>query len=212
MNKYIIIIVSSVIGIISSSLLVAQEIKDLEQFFASTHAFSCDFQQHVRKLSGGTIENSQGHLDIQTPLSIKLHYFSPDEQFYISTGEEMLFYDVDLEQVTIKKLDSDEKYQLPIFLFTNIDNIKQHFTLQASKTVQGSVYELQAKDKDSSFGKIMLYLSQFEKNIILDRIVMYDNFQQVTELQFSHFISNPKWSSEYFSFTIPVGVDVIREQ
>ena len=181
--------------------------KTLDQFYHTTQSLQADFQQTVRTIRGKTLEKSQGMLILSRPDKFILEYTSPAEQKYISNGKTIWIYDVELEQVSVKKLDEGPG-DSPALLLSSNNNIYQQYTvtdIQPARADGLSWVKLQAKSEEMTFEKVLL---AFKDNSLMT-MVMYDSFGQITELKFSRIQINKPFANRQFNFVIPDNVDVI---
>ncbi|HEX5337451.1 MAG TPA: outer-membrane lipoprotein carrier protein LolA, partial [Gallionella sp.] len=132
----------------------------------------------------------------------------PYEQIIVGDGEKFWLYDVDLNQVTVKKLDA-ALGSSPAALLSGSNEIERGFTLKESGSQDGLEW-LQAipKAQDSSFEKILM---AFNAQAELVAMELSDQFGHKTVLRFSAMQHNPKFSAEQFRFTPPKGADVLGD-
>jgi len=181
--------------------------RSLDQFFQKTQSMQADFTQKVTNTRGKVLEQSNGNLVISRPDKFILDYYSPAEQKYISNGNTIWIYDVELEQVSIKELDENIG-DSPALLLSSNTNVYKHYIvtdLKYKKTGNYTWIQLQAKKEEMTFEKVLLAF----KGSILMRMTMYDSFGQITSLNFSDIQINKPFSLKHFNFTIPEDVDII---
>jgi len=124
----------------------------------------------------------------------------PYEQLIIGDGTKVWFYDRDLNQVTVRKLDIAIGSS-PAALLAGDNTIELNFDLSETG-LQGELEWLEAKPKikEGSFELIRL---GFTPTGILKVVVVKDNFGQTTVITFSRLEKNPKLAPESFKFTPP---------
>jgi outer membrane lipoprotein carrier protein len=113
---------------------------------------------------------------------------------------------VDLEQVTVKKLD-DSLGSTPALLLSGDIALEENFTLQQ----QGVDADLQwiklsPKNEESGFKYILIGLD----GDVLGGMELSDNFGQLTRIYFSDVKLNPQLEESLFEFTAPEGVDIFE--
>jgi outer membrane lipoprotein-sorting protein len=120
---------------------------------------------------------------------------------------------VDLNQVTVKKLDA-ALGSSPAALLSGSNEIERGFTLTENGDKDGLEW-LQAAPKnqgnpgqDSSFSKILMAFNAQSELVVME---LNDMFGHKTVLRFSAMQRNPKLSEQQFKFTPPKGADVISE-
>jgi chaperone LolA len=187
---------------------VAGGVDQLKQFIAETHSAQADFTQMVLDQNGKRIQSASGVMQFQRPGKFRWEYQKPYEQIIVGDGEKFWLYDVDLEQVTVKKLDA-ALGSSPAALLSGDNEIERDFTLQDLVARDGLEW-LQAipKTAESSFEKMLMGFSSRAELVVME---LYDTFGNYTVLRFSDMQQNPKISAQQFQFTPPEGVDVLGE-
>ena len=80
-------------------------ITQLKTILHSSATFSADFQQVSIDKLGRPGQSSYGKFYLSRPGKFRWNYEKPFVQQIVSNGGKVWFYDADLEQVTVKKLD-----------------------------------------------------------------------------------------------------------
>lgn len=186
----------------------AGALEKLKTFIADTHSAQANFTQEVLDQNGQRIQHASGIMQFQRPGKFRWVYHKPYEQIIVGDGEKFWLYDIDLNQVTVKKLDA-ALGNSPAALLAGSNNIEQSFALKESG-VQGGLSWLQATPKgaDSSFEKIRM---AFNARVELVEMELYDTFGHKTVLHFSDMQLNPKLAAGQFQFVPPKGADVLGE-
>ena len=186
----------------------AGAIEKLKIFIAATHSAQANFTQDVLDQNGKRIQRASGIMQFKRPGKFRWTYQQPYEQLIVGDGEKFWLYDLDLNQVTVKKLDA-ALGSSPAALLSGSNNIEDGFTLSEDGS-SDSLEWLQAKPRlqDSGFEKIRM---AFDVHADLAVMELNDNFGHKTVLNFSSFQRNPKLSEKQFQFTPPVGADVLSD-
>ena len=203
MNKVLLSLILAVLPATS----FATGITELKAFIAQTKTAQAHFTQVVLDKSGNAKQQTQGTMAFSRPGKFRWSYDKPYEQLIIGDGSKIYLYDVDLAQVTIKKLDQ-ALGSSPAALLAGNNEIEKFYIL-ADAGMHDGLNWLTAtpKDKDSSFNQIQMGFSQ--NNLVEMKI--RDNFGLTTQLKLSQLVRNPKLPSSTFTFTPPTGVDVISD-
>lgn len=193
---------------LSSATAHAGAIEKLKAFIAATHSAQANFTQVVLDQSGKRIQSASGVMQFQRPGKFRWAYQKPYEQLIVGDGAKFWLYDVDLNQVTVKKLDA-ALGSSPAALLSGSNEIERGFTLRESGSQDGLDW-LQAipKAQDSSFDKILMAFNAKSELIVME---LNDNFGHKTVLRFSNLQANPKLPVQQFQFTPPKGADVLGE-
>jgi outer membrane lipoprotein carrier protein len=191
----------------------AGAIEKLKTFIAATHSAQANFTQEVLDQNGKHIQNASGIMQFQRPGKFRWAYQKPYEQLIVGDGIKFWLYDVDLNQVTVKKLDA-ALGSSPAALLSGSNEIERGFTL----TEEGSKNNLEwlqatpkgqgGKEQDSSFNKILMAFNTQSELVVME---LNDMFGHKTVLRFSEMQRNPKLSDQQFRFTPPKGADVLSE-
>jgi outer membrane lipoprotein carrier protein len=89
----------------SASYAADQPVKQLQAFLKASKSLTADFKQVLINEAGDPYQTSFGVFYLQRPGKFRWDYLKPFQQQIVSTSGKVWFYDTDLEQVTIKKLD-----------------------------------------------------------------------------------------------------------
>jgi len=186
----------------------AGAVEKLKIFIASTRSAQADFTQNVLDQNGKRIQSASGIMQFQRPGKFRWTYHKPYEQIIVGDGEKFWLYDVDLNQVTVRKLDA-ALGNSPAALLSGNNDIEYDFTLTESGSEEGLEW-LQAvpKGSESSFEKIRM---SFDAHSSLSSMELSDMYGHKTVLSFSTMQRNPKISEQQFRFTSPEGADVLGE-
>ena len=166
---------------------------------------SAEFTQKLYSTESNDPQITEGKLQVAGGDKFRLEYIKPYEQLYVANGKEFLFYDVDLEQITIKP-QSQELANTPAMILSNPNLFIRNYYVKANVESYNEEYSLTAISETSPYNKIMLVF----KDTRLKTMLIEDSFGQETELQFNKIIYNKKIASAIFNFVPPEGVDVIR--
>lgn len=196
-------------GLLASSATFSGPATDrLNTFFAEKGAMSAEFVQTVQGAAFAQPEESRGTLLMQRPGKFRWDYRLPYEQQIIADGKRLWIYDVDLEQVIVKPLDT-ALGDTPALLLSGDGSAAQRFDIkELSDRSDGLLWvELLPKQADTGFNAVRL---GFDKQH-LRSMELVDGFEQVTRLLFSNVKSGIKLPADSFVFVPPNGVDVIGD-
>jgi len=186
----------------------AGAIEKLKHFIAATHSAQANFTQVVLDQTGKRLQSAAGQMQFQRPGKFRWTYQKPYAQIIVGDGEKFWLYDIDLNQVTVKKLDA-ALGSSPAALLSGSNEIERGFTLKESGSQDGLDWlQAVAKTPDSSFEKILMAFNSDSELVIME---LRDTFGNKTVLRFTNLQANPKLPAQQFQFTPPKGVDVIGE-
>ncbi len=183
----------------------------IQQFFTEVKSLRADFEQTVTDSKGKIIQDAKGTFVLQRPGKFRWDYRAPYPQLIVADGRKLWIYDPDLEQVTVKQLDS-VLGGTPAQLLSGARFPQQDFTVTPQGQRNGLDWiELQpkanAKTNERDFEKVQLGFDQRD----LRMMTITDNFGNTTQLKFNNLQRNPSIEASAFVFTPPKGVDVVGE-
>ncbi|MEQ1582714.1 MAG: outer membrane lipoprotein chaperone LolA [Candidatus Nitrotoga sp.] len=180
----------------------------LKNFIASTHSAQANFTQEVRDKSGKRIQSASGTMQFVRPGKFRWVYQKPSEQLIVGDGEKFWLHDVELNQVTVKKIDA-ALGSSPAALLSGSNEIERGFKLKDSGT-KDNLEWLQAtpRAQDTSFEKVLMAFNAQSELVVME---LQDVFGHTTVLRFSKLQRNPQLSPQLFKFAPPKGADVLGE-
>ena len=131
----------------------------------------------------------------------------PMAQTVIADGHRLWVYDVDLEQVTVKKQNPGMGGTVGLFLSGYNDSLARDFEVVRASVDHHDVFDLRAKSSEANFKRVKL---MFVGNA-LRGIVLFDQLGQQTDVQLSQVKTNPTLAPALFQFKAPKGVDVVKQ-
>jgi len=180
----------------------------LKSFIASSQSGQANFTQVVQDKKGKKIQSASGTMQFVRPGKFRWVYQKPYEQIIVGDGAKFWLYDVDLNQVTVKKLDA-ALGSSPAALLSGNNEIERAFVLKDSATRDSLEWlEATAKAPDTGFEKIAMAFNTQGELMVME---LRDAFGLKTELRFSKMQINPQLASSLFKFVPPKGADVLGE-
>ena len=189
-------------------MALAGAMDSLKSFIKDTRVARTTFSQILLDKNARTIQEASGTMQFKRPGKFRWVYEKPYEQLIIGDGTKVWFHDLDLNQVTVRKLDIAIGSS-PAALLAGDNTIEENFDL-SEIGLQGELEWLEAKPKIKE-GSFELMRLGFTPTGILKTVVLHDNFGQTTVITFSRFEKNPKLAPESFKFTPPKNSDVISD-
>jgi outer membrane lipoprotein carrier protein len=179
----------------------------LSQFVEQVVTFKAKFEQTVMDVNGMVSEKAEGYFELERPGKFRWDYISPYPQHIVADGQKIWFYDVDLEQVTVKS-QLETLADTPASLLSGEALPEDTYLLTDLPSEDGLYWvELVPKDLESNFQIITL---AFDNNS-LQQMIMRDAFGQKTRLVFTQVSENPDFDNDEFKFVPPQGVDVVGD-
>jgi|SRR5690625_854388 len=192
---------------VSAAGFAADAESQLRAFVSSVSAAQGDFKQVLIDEDGAQTEKGQsGHFLFERPGRFRWEVKKPYEQLTLSDGEELVQYDPDLAQVTIREA-TEAIGSSPAAILFGSGDLDEAFRLKALKDDAGLQW-LRATPKSSDAG--FAYVDLGFKNDQPEQIKLQDSFGQITHITLSNMQANPSWRGDEFRFDAPDDVDVVR--
>ena len=196
----------------------ATALKDLENFVKNTKSGRAAFTQVVTSPAkeGQTpkVKTSSGSFEFLRPNRFKFLYKKPFEQSIVSDGQTLWLHDVDLNQVTARKLAQvlNGTPAAVIAAAADLKGLQADFTLTALPEKSGLQWvQAVPKTKEGQLQSITVGLKTTDKGSELAALEILDSFGQRSVMTFSQFEVNPVLAAASFQFKPPAGADVSRQ-
>ena len=200
----------------------ATALKDLENFVKNTKSGRAAFTQVVTSPAkdGQTpkAKTSSGTFEFLRPNRFKFVYKKPFEQAIVSDGQTLWLHDMDLNQVTARKLAQalNGTPAAVIAAAADLKGLQADFTLTAlpeKSVLKDGLQWVQAvpKTKEGQLQNITVGLKTTDKGTELAALEILDSFGQRSVMTFSQFEVNPALTATSFQFKPPAGADVSRQ-
>ncbi len=194
-----------VLGFTTSSLWAAEALADFLARLDKLQNLQAHFVQTTRDARGISLQELQGTLTVAKPGKMHWQTQPPYEQLVVSDGDNIWVYDMDLEQVTIRKMEQRIVETPALLLSGNSQEIRKNFNVEMKSQVGKVRFMLTPNDKSQLFERIELQYA----DTLLQSMRIIDAAGQTTDIVFDGVKTNQKVSSNLFTFIVPEGVDVI---
>jgi outer membrane lipoprotein carrier protein len=184
-------------------------IKNLKQQLGLINSFSANFVQLTQDGLGNTLQRIEGFMQVAKPGKLRWKTEGIYEQLVISDGQSLWIYDADLEQVSIRDMANRLAETPALLLSGDVSEIGDNFIITQAPSDHSLTFILQPKDSSQLFDALELNFDKFNQQQLLTQMVIRDASGQVTDINFSNVIKNPKLNDDIFSFDIPEDIDVI---
>lgn len=195
------------LGLMVSTNTWAQDVAErLSERLAPLETYHASFEQKILDGSGDNLQEAQGEMWLARPGLLRWEVDAPYSQTVMSDGEDVYLYDPDLEQVTVQAVDERVTHTPALLLSGNIDDLTASYDVHYEKDDQDT-FTLVPSTPDTLFEELNL---MFEGETLTE-LWMTDSTGQRTAIIFSAIRQNDAIDDERFTFDIPEGADVIRE-
>jgi len=181
-------------------------IEQFRAFVQSTQSARADFTQTTTDANGKVGKPQTGNVQFQRPGKFRWVIDKP-AQTIIGDGKRVWLFDQDLNQVTIRKIETAFS-STPAALLAGRAEVEAAFTLVAGgQSEELSWVIAEPKQKDAGIEKIRMGFLAND----LRRMELADAFGNKTRITFSKLEKNPKLDAKIFTFVPPKGADVVGE-
>jgi outer membrane lipoprotein carrier protein len=184
----------------------------LDTYLSHLKTLRAGFAQTVTDSKGQEVQKAQGTLIIVRPGRFRWE-LTPDgaaPQLMVADGNNLWFYDRDLEQVSVKPA-TTALTATPAGLLSGDGNIRELFTVAPAGKKDGFDWVLVTpKEGDADFREARLAFGPGQRQEgELKRMVLKDKLGQTVRLDFFKSERNPPVAEAEVKFTPPAGADVI---
>jgi len=204
--------------IVSAQPVTNSGMDRLEKFVTETRSGRADFVQTVtspaRAGEAPRVKKSNGTFEFLRPNRFRFFYQKPFEQTIVADGETLWLHDVDLNQVTARKLAQvlNGTPAAVIAAAANLKGLQADFTLSALPEKAGLQWVMATpKTRDGQVQSISVGFRTTAQGSDLASLEILDSFGQRSVMTFSRFEANPMLSASHFQFKPPAGADVLRQ-
>lgn len=180
-------------------------IEALRAFYDSVETLSADFTQLQVDANGEVFQRMSGRFLLARPEQFRWEYTKPYQQIIVSNGEIFSFYDVGLEQVTIRPIGNSLR-TTPAQLLAGGAALEDAFEVVDGGRHDGLAWvRLTPLGKSSDFNQIRIGL---DGNLPV-AMQLDDKLGQTTRIRFDNITINQGIADQRFSLDIPEGVTVV---
>ena len=179
---------------------------NLQAKLSAIRTMSASFVQVVNAQKR-EVSRSSGTMALSRPGHFRWQTKTPMEQLVLADGQHLWVYDVDLEQVTVKKQENGLGGTAALFLSGYGDTVTRDFDVTTYNKGNKSYFDLHSKSSKANFQRVKLVFVGGE----LNGLELYDQLGQHTEVSLSQIKNNPTLAPALFKFKTPTGVDVVEQ-
>ena len=203
--KKIVIVLSGCLGLSLWQPLWAGEVEDrLNRAMSSLDNLQAEFKQTLIDDNKKIVQQSMGTVSIQRPGKFRWVYQQPYEQQIIADGKELWVYDVDLDQATVKPMETGLS-AAPIMVLMKQQKVEAEFDV--SEVGQHKfLYWIELIPKKSDMEYTRIYIGM--EGEVIKALELRDSFGQSTQIVFENQRDNVIFKPDTFKFIPPEGVDV----
>lgn len=217
MKNYLSKILTVLFFVLASAIVFADESQQVQKqatedianrfqnYLRNISTLTTSFQQNIHDDSGKLLQSSSGVMYLKRPKLFRFETKSPVKQLIVADGTKLWIYDPDLEQVAVKSL-REAIVNTPALLLTgDLSSFQRDYNIQYFKEMDKEVFLL-SPTRERTFKSIKFVF----ENEQLKQMIMLDQLDQKTQIDFLNLILNKPISDKLFHFVPPKGVDIIR--
>ena len=192
--------------VLGSAAARADALDALRAFVRDAKTGQASFTQTVTAPDGVKKKTSNGNFEFARPNRFRFAYTKPFEQLIVSDGQKVWIHDVDLNQVSVRRL-SQALGATPAALLAGA-SLDKEFELAAQPS-EGGIDWVQAtpRQKDGAFQSMRIGFRGKD----LAAVEILDAFGQRSRLDFSQYAANAPIPEASFRFVPPKGADVVEQ-
>ena len=201
--KYLALLVIA-IGFLPSPTFAQSAEKRLNDALGNLDNLTADFKQTVLDDNKQIVQRSSGKVAIQRPGKFSWIYTTPYQQQIIADGKELWVYDVDLDQVTVKPMETGLA-SAPIMILMRKEKLGAEFKITEVGQRKFLYWvELEPRSQDMEYSNVYIGL----EDGAVKAMELRDKFGQSTQIVFENLRLNVVHNPKTFKFVPPEGVDV----
>lgn len=198
--KYLILL----LALISMPVLADDAELRLKTALKNMDNLTAEFKQTLRDEDKQIVQQSRGTLALQRPGKFAWIYTDPFEQRIIADGRELWIYDVDLDQVTVRPMDTGLS-SAPIMILMKQADVTSQFNISEVGQRKFLYWvELEPHASDLEFTHIYIGLEDGS----VRAMELRDQFGRSTQIVFENMRLGVVHNPTTFQFDPPAGVDV----
>ncbi|MFA7667149.1 MAG: outer membrane lipoprotein chaperone LolA [Burkholderiaceae bacterium] len=191
----------------SAPAWAAGAIDSLERFLSDTSGASGNFTQETVGGSSARVERSQGSFAFERPGRFRWEVTRPYEQLMVADGEQVWFYDRDLEQVTVRPM-TEAMGATPAAILFGSGGLDADFVLADAGEQDGLQWLLATpRSGEAGFERIRIGFG----DSLPRAMEVLDAFGRTVRFRFDSIDTSPDFTPGTFRFEVPAGTDVIRQ-
>ncbi len=200
--------IAFVAALLLATAAYASGLERFQVYVRTTQSARADFDQQVFDRGGKRLQESKGTFVFLRPGRFRWSYAKPYPQVIVGDGARVWIHDIDLNQVTVRKL-TGAIGATPAALLAGASDIDKAFELSEAGTRDGLEWvEAKPREREAGFDRVRIGLGVAG----VEAMELQDHFGQTTLLRFTNIARNPKLDGNEFRFTPPPGTDVLGEQ
>ena len=184
-------------------------VEALQKSYDATVDFVADFRQETEVKTLNRTMKASGKLSFKRPGKMLWRYDEPKNQFVLTDGKHLYFYQPEQNQVIKSPLKNAFRGDIPLSFLLGLGSLKKDFnaTLKASDDNQ-NVLRLEPKGEAGGFSEILVGVSKASSDILW--VSVRDAANNLTTLRFAGMRKGVGVNDSLFQVKIPNGADIVE--
>jgi outer membrane lipoprotein carrier protein len=194
----------------TTAAVAADASTPLDKYFDGLSTLRASFTQSVKDARGKDVDKSTGTLVVSRPGKFRWEVqpkagSDSGGQLLVADGKNVWFFDRDLEQVTVKPIDTALS-STPAMLLSGVSDVRTSFKVTPAGSRDGLDWVLvEPKQSEADFRRALFGFAKGN----LQRMIIDDRLGQTATIDFDKVERNVRVAPAEVSFTPPPGTDVI---
>ncbi|MBW1916996.1 MAG: outer membrane lipoprotein carrier protein LolA [Deltaproteobacteria bacterium] len=195
--------------------LTPQEVvAQVQQKYDITGAFKAYFRQVSSRRASGATDTAEGWVYFRKPCQMRWEYLNPPGQRkeVIADGQQVWIYIPQDHMVWVYPLAQVMRSDLVMRFFSGMGNLQQDFTIAWRRPYrEGVPLKIDLRPVTPQPDLKWLALTIDPQSYQVQEIEFANAYGDLTHINFSQLQLNIKLPADFFSFTPPPGVEVVKE-
>ncbi|UCD85056.1 MAG: outer membrane lipoprotein chaperone LolA, partial [Deltaproteobacteria bacterium] len=175
--------------------------------------YQANFVQKVTLKNINKIQKNEGVVYFKKGGKMRWDYQKPQKQEFVSDGETIWHYMPADNQVWVDKASHSFTSKTPSTFLAGMGNLKNDFKIKSAKsplvdTTTNYLLELFPKEDQPGVKRLLLVVAKDSYQVV--ETLVYDQFDNLTQVIFSDIKVNSNLPDDLFTFRIPKGAEVIK--
>jgi outer membrane lipoprotein carrier protein len=192
---------------------VQEIVSAVEGVYGGVEALQADFVQVSRSAALGDEQRQKGRVVVKRPRKMRWEFTAPDKKLFLTDGATMWIWSPSDNQVIVYK-DFSSNGSDVTGLLSDLNKLNELFTVELVADEGGDrAYVLDLTPKGEGAGNFkQLRISFTKRKLLVERVLLTDQFDNVTDLTFTAVRLDAKVEEDSFVFQIPAGAEVITPE
>lgn len=193
--------------VLPTAYAVADTADELTKHLNGFTSMKANFKQTIVNDKNKPVQNSSGSMVLKRPGLFRWYTHQPNRQILVVKSDKLWIYDLDLEQLTINRLNLQQDSAPAVLLSDTSDNFAKIYTISSKpgKAKNSVWFTLVPKSEQDNFVWMKLLFNDSK----LLAMQFKDKMEQTSKIKFSNIILDKKIQEKVFTIKPPKDVDVI---